>query len=145
VIDLNIKRFMASFLHCLHIKFNLNSFLLWFLQKIIQNSFLRRKDSVSQSHVYFIITVTSSHRSLYVFSHRTTCLSPTGPSSGSLLYISHYTCKYIALSLIKIVVKFSSYCNDLCVTIAYVQNFYRSDRELKCHSKREGNSLMWTR
>jgi hypothetical protein len=34
VVDLNIKRFMASFLHCLHIKFNLNSFLLWFLQTI---------------------------------------------------------------------------------------------------------------
>jgi hypothetical protein len=44
----------------------------------------RATPGISASHVYFIITVTSSRRSLHVLSHRTTHFSPTGPSSCSL-------------------------------------------------------------
>jgi hypothetical protein len=49
----------------------------------------RGVEYIKSCKLYFLIIVTSSHRSLHVLFHRITCFSPTGPSSASLLYISH--------------------------------------------------------
>jgi hypothetical protein len=52
------------------------------------NSSYMNDTCVRLNHVYFI-TVTSSHQSLHVLSHRSIHFSPIGTSSGLLLYVSN--------------------------------------------------------